>query len=111
MVTKAAFGSDAASTVFEGTDVTYQEVIKRREFLQFGDEDVQNLSTIRERRAKVVVVDITGVPLVDSKVANHLVQTVEAARLMGATAILTGMFKLGRNRQCRMTGVPLAWNA
>src|SRR5208283_658112 len=49
------------------------------------------LWAIRQQRAKVVVIDITGVPVVDSKVANHLVQTVEAARLMGATAILTGI--------------------
>lgn len=49
------------------------------------------LWAIRDRRAKVVVIDITGVPIVDSKVANHLVQTVESARLMGATAILTGI--------------------
>lgn len=49
------------------------------------------LWAIRERRAKVVVIDITGVPLVDSKVANHLVQTVEAARLMGAMVIITGI--------------------
>lgn len=49
------------------------------------------LNTIKEKRAKVIVMDITGVPVVDSKVANHLVQTVEAARLMGARVILTGM--------------------
>jgi rsbT co-antagonist protein RsbR len=49
------------------------------------------LWAIRRQRAKVVVIDVTGVPVVDSKVANHLVQTVEAARLMGARAILTGI--------------------
>ena len=49
------------------------------------------LRAIRDTRARMVVVDITGVPAVDSKVANHLVQTVEAARLMGATAIVTGL--------------------
>ncbi len=38
-----------------------------------------------------MVVDITGVPAVDSRVANHLIQTVEAARLMGAKAIVTGL--------------------
>ncbi len=51
----------------------------------------QLLHAIRANRAKVVVIDITGVPAVDSKVANHLVQTVDAARLMGATAIVTGL--------------------
>ena len=49
------------------------------------------LRAIRAHRAKVVVVDITGVPVVDSKVANHLMQTVLAARLMGTTAIVTGL--------------------
>ncbi|TAK79198.1 MAG: STAS domain-containing protein, partial [Gammaproteobacteria bacterium] len=51
----------------------------------------QLLHAIRDKRAKVVVVDITGVPTVDSRVANHLVQTVEASRLMGATIIITGL--------------------
>jgi rsbT co-antagonist protein RsbR len=51
----------------------------------------QLLRGIRSNRAKVVVIDITGVPSVDSKVANHLVQTVDASRLMGATVIVTGL--------------------
>jgi rsbT co-antagonist protein RsbR len=51
----------------------------------------QLLRGIRSNRAKVVVIDITGVPAVDSKVANHLVQTVEASRLLGATVIVTGL--------------------
>ena len=51
----------------------------------------QLLRGIRDNRAKVVVVDITGVPTIDSKVANHLVQTVEASRLMGASVIITGL--------------------
>ncbi|TLY29742.1 MAG: STAS domain-containing protein [Ignavibacteria bacterium] len=51
----------------------------------------QLLRGIRSNRAKVVVIDITGVPSVDSTVANHLVQTVEASRLMGATVIVTGL--------------------
>jgi rsbT co-antagonist protein RsbR len=49
------------------------------------------LSAIRDNRAKVVVMDITGVATIDSKVANHLLQTVSAARLMGATVIVTGL--------------------
>jgi rsbT co-antagonist protein RsbR len=51
----------------------------------------QLLRGIRSNRAKVAVVDITGVPTVDSTVANHLVQTVEASRLMGASVIITGL--------------------
>jgi len=51
----------------------------------------QLLRGIRANRAKVVVMDITGVPSVDSTVANHLVQTVEASRLLGATVIVTGL--------------------
>ncbi|HXE62034.1 MAG TPA: STAS domain-containing protein [Bryobacteraceae bacterium] len=51
----------------------------------------QLLRGIRANRAKVVVIDITGVPSVDSGVANHLVQTVDASRLMGATVIVTGL--------------------
>jgi rsbT co-antagonist protein RsbR len=51
----------------------------------------QLLRSIRDNRARVVVMDITGVPSVDSEVANHLVQTIEAARLMGASVIVTGL--------------------
>jgi rsbT co-antagonist protein RsbR len=51
----------------------------------------QLLRGIRSNRAKVVVIDITGVPAVDATVANHLVQTVDASRLMGATVIVTGL--------------------
>jgi rsbT co-antagonist protein RsbR len=51
----------------------------------------QLLRGIRNNRARVVVIDITGVPSVDENVANHLVQTVDASRLMGATVIVTGL--------------------
>ncbi len=51
----------------------------------------QLLRGIRANRAKVVVIDITGVAAMDANVANHLVQTVEAARLLGATVIVTGL--------------------
>jgi rsbT co-antagonist protein RsbR len=51
----------------------------------------QLLQSIRAHRAKAVVMDITGVPTVDSAVANHLIQTVQAARLMGAMVIVSGL--------------------
>ena len=51
----------------------------------------QLLHGIRATRGKVVVIDLTGVAAVDSSIANHLVQTVEASRLLGAIVIVTGL--------------------
>jgi rsbT co-antagonist protein RsbR len=51
----------------------------------------QLLQGIRSHRAKVVVIDITGVPDVDEAVANSLVRSVDASRLMGAEVIVTGL--------------------
>jgi rsbT co-antagonist protein RsbR len=49
------------------------------------------LAGIRDHRAKGVVIDVTGVPVVDTAVANHLMQASQAARLMGATVVVTGI--------------------
>jgi rsbT co-antagonist protein RsbR len=49
------------------------------------------LAGIRQHQAAVVVLDITGVSIVDSGVANHLNKTIRAARLKGAQAIITGI--------------------
>ncbi len=49
------------------------------------------LNAVREKRAKVVVLDITAVEMIDSKVAQHLLQIAAAVRLMGATMIVTGI--------------------
>jgi len=51
----------------------------------------QLLGAIQSSRAKVVVIDITGVGTIDQAVANHIFQAVEAAQLMGASAIITGL--------------------
>ena len=51
----------------------------------------QLLRGIRTNRAKVVVIDITGVPEIDTSVANHLVQAVDASRLMGASVVISGL--------------------
>ena len=51
----------------------------------------QLLQGIRTHRAQVVVIDITGVADIDTSVANHLVKTVDASRLMGASVIITGL--------------------
>lgn len=49
------------------------------------------LAGIAAHRAKFVILDVTGVPIIDSGVANHLDKTVQAARLKGAGTIITGI--------------------
>lgn len=49
------------------------------------------LSGVTERRAKVVIMDITGVPVVDTSVANYLLQATQAVGLLGADCILVGI--------------------
>jgi rsbT co-antagonist protein RsbR len=49
------------------------------------------LAGISTHKAKIVILDVTGVPLVDSGVANHLTKTIQAARLKGAQTIMTGI--------------------
>lgn len=49
------------------------------------------LSRIEADRARVVVIDVTGVVAIDSQVSHHLIQMIRAIGLMGATAILTGI--------------------
>jgi rsbT co-antagonist protein RsbR len=49
------------------------------------------LAGISQHRARVAILDITGVPIVDSGVANHLNKTIQAARLKGTHTIVTGV--------------------
>ena len=49
------------------------------------------LQQIVETGAQVVIIDITGVPTVDTLVAQHLLKTVAAARLMGTDCIISGI--------------------
>ncbi|MFE2476137.1 STAS domain-containing protein [Streptomyces sp. NPDC059389] len=49
------------------------------------------LQAIAEHEAQVAIIDITGVPTVDTAVAQHLMQTVSAVRLMGADCVISGI--------------------
>ncbi|MDT8862711.1 STAS domain-containing protein [Alkalihalobacillus sp. MEB130] len=49
------------------------------------------LEGVIEHRCEVVLIDITGVPVVDTMVAHHIIQASEAVRLVGATCILVGI--------------------
>jgi anti-anti-sigma regulatory factor len=49
------------------------------------------LQGIIVHQAEIVIIDVTGVPVVDTTVVNHLMQTVKAASLLGAHSVLVGI--------------------
>jgi rsbT co-antagonist protein RsbR len=49
------------------------------------------LNKIVETGSEVLILDITGVPVVDTAVAKHLLETIAAARLLGAEVLLVGL--------------------
>jgi rsbT co-antagonist protein RsbR len=49
------------------------------------------LVQVVEQQAKVIIIDIAGVPVVDTKVADHILQTTAAVQLLGAQSVLTGI--------------------
>lgn len=49
------------------------------------------LQGVRARRARVVVLDVTGVPGIDASAADELIAAVESARMMGAEVIVSGL--------------------
>src|SRR5258706_16361027 len=49
------------------------------------------LAAVSRQQTWVLIIDITGVPVVDTGVVNHIVQTARAARLLGTTVLLVGI--------------------
>ena len=49
------------------------------------------LQAIVDNAAEIAIIDITGVPTVDTMVAQHLIKTISSARLMGADCIVSGI--------------------
>ncbi len=49
------------------------------------------LEAVVQTNSRVAIIDITGVPTVDTLVAQHLLKTIAAARLMGADCIISGV--------------------
>ena len=49
------------------------------------------LEGVVKQRAEVVLLDITGVPVVDTMVAHHIIQAADAVRLVGAKCMLVGI--------------------
>jgi anti-anti-sigma regulatory factor len=75
--------------VLEG--VIVMPLIGSIDTLRARDVTRRLLSGISDHRARVVILDITGVPIVDSGVAAYLNRTIQAARLKGARTIVTGV--------------------
>src|SRR5437773_791512 len=79
---------------------TEEEVLGHHVSMFYAEEDVRDglaerelATAAREGRfeAEVVILDISGVPAIDTDVAQHLLKTVEAARLMGTASVLSGV--------------------
>jgi DNA-binding LacI/PurR family transcriptional regulator/anti-anti-sigma regulatory factor len=75
----------------QGGSVIVMPLIGSIDTLRARDVTRSLLAGIREHHAKVVILDITGVPIVDSGVAAYLNKTIQAARLKGARTIVTGI--------------------
>lgn len=71
-----------------------------------GQLTQQLLDHIRSERARVVVMDITGVATLDTYVANHMIRTVKACRLLGAEVIVTG---ISRQTAQTLVGLGVDW--
>jgi rsbT co-antagonist protein RsbR len=49
------------------------------------------LQGVAERQAQIAIIDITGVPIIDTQVANGLIRAAQAVKLLGAQVVLTGI--------------------
>ena len=65
------------------------------------------LQAVLDNQATVAVLDVTGVPIIDTDVATHLLKTVRAAQMMGAEVIITG-FSADAARTLTQLGVDLS---
>lgn len=74
-----------------GDNMILMPLIGAMDSLRAGQMMEFLLKGVQQRRAKIVILDITGVSLVDTQVSNAIIQTERAIRLLGARVILTGI--------------------
>ena len=74
------------------------------------------LTRLAEEKARVLIIDITGVPVIDTMVADHLVRLAAAVKMMGGECVITGIspatamtiISLGVDLSSMSTGASLA---
>ena len=71
------------------TGASYHRHTRQR--LHAGGDGIKLLQALVQTNSRVAIIDLTGVPTVDTVVAQHLLKTVTAARLMGADCIISGV--------------------
>ncbi len=75
-------------------DILVMPLIGNIDSMRARDITRRLLTGIQAHRAQVVILDITGVSIVDTGVASHLNKTIQAARLKGASTIISGISDL-----------------
>jgi anti-anti-sigma regulatory factor len=81
--------STPAMPVYDG--VLVMPLVGHVDSLRAGQIMETVLTGISREHASVVIIDVTGVPVIDTGVANYLVQVTQAAQLLGARALLVGI--------------------
>jgi rsbT co-antagonist protein RsbR len=81
--------------LYDQPDATSYDILSFKDGRVFSTRAQQVLETVfvgvAERGAHVAILDITGVSVVDSQVANALLRAAQAVRLLGASVVLTGI--------------------
>jgi rsbT co-antagonist protein RsbR len=90
--------------IFEG--IIAMPLIGSIDTMRVGEIMTRLLEGIDRYRAKVVILDITGVAIIDTSVADHLDKTIQAARLKGVHTIVTG---IGNEVALTVVGLGIDW--